>query len=76
MGQLIHDLGIDRLPVDERIALVRDIWDSVARDNGTPTLDEATRAELERRLAEDEASPDDVVDWETIKRDAQARWRR
>ncbi len=31
--------------------------------------------ELERRLAEDDASPDDAIAWEAIKAEAQARWR-
>lgn len=76
MSNRIHELGIDRLPVDERIALAQDIWDSVARDKGMPTLDEAMRAELDRRLKEMEASPDSGADWETIKQETQARWRR
>lgn len=76
MSNRIHELGIDRLPVDERIALAQDIWDSVARDKGMPTLDEAMRAELDRRLKEMEASPDSGTDWETIKQETQARWRR
>jgi len=76
MGNTLHDLGIDRLSVDDRITLVQDIWDSVARDNSTPTLDETMRAELDRRLAEIDTSPDAGTGWETIKREAQARWRR
>lgn len=33
-------------------------------------------AELDKRIAEDEATPDDTVEWETIKAEAQARWLR
>jgi hypothetical protein len=31
-------------------------------------------AELDRRLAEDDANPDDIVGWETIRAEAQARY--
>lgn len=31
-------------------------------------------AELDRRLAEDDAKPDDIVGWETIRAEAQARY--
>jgi hypothetical protein len=31
---------------------------------------------LEQRVAEDDASPDDVVSWENIKADAVKRWQR
>jgi hypothetical protein len=31
-------------------------------------------AELARRLAEDDANPNDAVSWETIRTEAMARW--
>lgn len=76
MGQALHTLGIDNMSVEDRIALVKDIWDSVAIEAGLLPPTAAERAELDRRLAEDEASPDDTVAWETIKTEAQARWQR
>jgi putative addiction module component (TIGR02574 family) len=47
--------------------LVEAIWNSIAADSTAMPLTEAQRAELDRRLAEHEASPDDVVAWEEIK---------
>ena len=38
-----------------------------------PLLSDAQRQELERRAAEDDASPDDVVPWETVKADILAK---
>lgn len=76
MGNRIHDLGIDRLPVAERIALVQDIWDSLADDAALLPLGAPEEAELDRRLVEDEATPDDITTWETIKDEALSRWRR
>ncbi len=33
MNASVKSLGIDRLPVEERLALVEEIWDSIAADN-------------------------------------------
>ena len=38
------------LPIDERIQLVEDIWDSIAADQALLSLTEEQRAELDRRL--------------------------
>ncbi|MDP2143251.1 MAG: addiction module protein [Gallionella sp.] len=76
MGQALHALGIDSMSVEDRIALVKDIWDSVAIEAGLLPPSSSEQAELDRRLAEDEASPHDTIAWETIKAEAQSRWQR
>ena len=38
------------LPIDERIKLVEDIWDSIAADQALLPLTDEQRAELDRRL--------------------------
>jgi putative addiction module component (TIGR02574 family) len=68
MAATLKSLGIDRLDVEERLNLVEKIWDSIALDSGVVPLPDAQRAELERRYAEDEANPDDVLPWDEIKR--------
>jgi putative addiction module component (TIGR02574 family) len=69
-------LGIDRLTVDERIALVQQIWDSVAADADRAPLTEPQRQELERRADDDDANPADTVPWEQVKAEALGRWTR
>ena len=76
MGQALHALGIDSMSVEDRIALVKDIWDSVAIDAGLLPPSTLEKAELDRRLAEDDASPNNTIAWETIKAEAQSRWQR
>lgn len=76
MGQALHALGIDSMSVEDRIALVKDIWDSVAVEAGLLPPGTAEQAELDHRLADDDATPDDTVAWETIKAESQARWQR
>jgi len=42
--------NLKQLPVDERIRLVEDLWDSIAADQAAVPLSPAQRAELDRRL--------------------------
>lgn len=75
MAPSLESLGIDRLGIDDRIALAAAIWDSVAAEPHPPLLSEAQRNELERRLTEHANSPGDVVPWEQIKAEALARFK-
>ena len=72
MVATIKSLGIDRLSREQRIDLVRDIWDTIAGEK-PPPLSEAQRDELARRVAEDDATPDDVIPWEQVKAQTLAR---
>ncbi len=69
----VASLGIDRLPREERLALVQEIWDTIAAETNRIQITAAQRAELARRIAEDDASPDDVISWEEVKAQALAR---
>lgn len=66
MAISLKSLGIERLGVEERLALVEELWDSIATDSAALSLTEAQQAELDRRIAEHEANPDDVVPWENV----------
>jgi putative addiction module component (TIGR02574 family) len=67
MAASLKSLGIDRLGIEERIALVEEIWDSIAADSAAIPLTTPQRDELDRRLADHVANPDDVVSWDDIK---------
>jgi putative addiction module component (TIGR02574 family) len=67
MPPTVQSLGIDRLSREQRIELVQEIWDTIAAESLPATLTEAERLELQRRVDEDNASPDDVVPWEQVK---------
>ena len=49
-----YDLGMDttlkNLPVEERIRIVEDLWDSIARDQKALPLTQDQITELDRRL--------------------------
>jgi len=73
MAVSVKTLGIDRLDVDDRLALVEEIWASICADAKTFPLTEAQRAELDRRVADDDSFPNDVVPWSEVKASARAR---
>ena len=73
MSVSVKDLGIDRLNVDDRLALVEEIWASICADAKVFPLSDAQRAELDRRVADDNAFPDDVVPWDQVKASVIAR---
>jgi putative addiction module component (TIGR02574 family) len=72
MSPTIQSLGLDRLSRAERLALVQELWDTIAAEPA-PLLTEAQREELQRRVADDDANPDDVVPWEQVKAQTIAR---
>jgi putative addiction module component (TIGR02574 family) len=76
MAQTLQSLGIDRMSVEERIALATAIWESIAAETHPPLLTESQRLELERRRADHAANPNDVIPWEQIKAGALARFQR
>jgi putative addiction module component (TIGR02574 family) len=55
------------LSVEERINLVQDIWDSIAADQACADLTDVQKQELERRTADYETNPDNVLTWEEIR---------
>jgi putative addiction module component (TIGR02574 family) len=75
MAPTLESFGIDRLSVEDRIALATAIWDSIVARTHTPLLTEAQRLELDRRLADHAAHPDDVIPWEQVKVEALARFK-
>ena len=59
------------LPLQDRLQLVEDIWDSIAEEaNARPDalpLSDAQRAELRLRAADADANPDEDVPWESVR---------
>ena len=64
------------LSVDDRIRLAEAIWEGIDAEEALPELTEAQKQELDRRLAEHEANPNDVIPWERVEAEARARLKR
>ncbi len=74
MAVSLKSLGIDRLGVEERLALIEELWESMS--GAQVPLTDAQRAELDRRLVEHEANPDDVVPWNEVESSLDERLKR
>ena len=57
----------------ERLAAAPPFPDGAASESLPFPLSEAQRRELIRRIADDDANPDDVIPWEEVKAKARAR---
>ncbi len=73
MAATMKSLGIDRLSVADRIALVQEIWDSIAASPEEVPLTEAQKQEFDRRLADLEGNPNNVLTWDEIKTRVQGK---
>ncbi len=73
MTTSVKSLGVDRLNVEERLSLVEEIWASICAESGNFVLTDAQRLELESRVADDNAYPDEVIPWEEVKTSIRTR---
>jgi putative addiction module component (TIGR02574 family) len=67
MPATMKELGIDRLSVEDRLTLVQEIWDSIAASPKPLPLTEDQKRLLDRRLADLDANPSNILTWEEIK---------
>lgn len=68
MPLTIESLGLDQIPVADRLDSVHGI-----PLEASPSLTEGQIRELRRRVAEADANPDDLIPWEQVKAETNAR---
>ena len=56
------------LPVEKRLQLVHDLWDSIADEGPTLPVSDVLIEELPRRKALFDANPESGLTWEDVKR--------
>ncbi len=66
MSVTAKDLGIDRLDIDTRMALVEEIWQGMFDDIEKSPITEEQRKELDRRIAYHEEFPDAGIPLEDV----------
>jgi putative addiction module component (TIGR02574 family) len=76
MAASMKDLGIDQWSIEDRLALVQEIWDSLANEVEGAPLTESQRQEVDRRLAAHRANPGAAIPWEQVEAEALARLRK
>ena len=67
-GSLVSVEEIMHLDIAERIVLVEEIWDSLAREEVDIPLSEYEKDILDARLASLEADPNNLISWDDIKK--------
>jgi putative addiction module component (TIGR02574 family) len=61
------------LDIDDQIELVEAIWNNIVSRGAAPSLTDAQKTELDRRLADHLVNPNDVVSWSEVKAAALAK---
>jgi len=61
-----------KLSIPDQLELVEALWNDIAKRNAIPPPTDAQKAELDRRLADHEANPDNVAPWSEVKASALA----
>ena len=64
---MVNRSEYDKLTVAERLQLVEDIWDSIARGTGKVSVPPEVLDEAERRLAEHERDPSSAIPGDQVK---------
>jgi putative addiction module component (TIGR02574 family) len=59
---------VRQLSVEEQLEFVEALWDSISDRNAVPGPTDAQKAELDRRLADHAANPEDLVPWDDVKK--------
>jgi putative addiction module component (TIGR02574 family) len=67
MNTAVHEL--ETLPVPERLQLVEDLWDSIARSNAEIPIPQWQKDELDRRKTNYLRNPDSGRTWDQVKQD-------
>lgn len=62
-----------QLSVNEQIELVEALWDNIVEHNAVPPMTQSQTVELDRRIADHEKHPDDVISWDEVKAEALKR---
>jgi len=62
---------VKKLPVNDRIKLVENIWEGIEAETSEISLTPAQTAELQRRIEEYERNPTSGIPWEEVR----DRWR-
>ena len=66
-------LGLDKLTADDRLALVEELWDSLAATPEAVPITDAQKADLQRRLDAYQDDPKAGSPWEEVKARLQGR---
>lgn len=73
LGQLIKE--IEKLELSEKLLLVEDIWDSIARSNAELPLPEWQKAELDKRYVEYKSGKLTLHEWKEVHDELRTKYK-
>ncbi len=56
-----------QLSLEEKIALVGDLWDSIEETSKQQLIAQPQREFIERRLSDDITNPEGAIDWDMLR---------
>ena len=62
-----------QLSVPDQLELLETLWEDIVKRNAVPSLTDAQKVELDRRLADHETDPEDLFPWNEVKASALAQ---
>jgi putative addiction module component (TIGR02574 family) len=65
INTVLHE--VDFWPIEEQIRLAQALWDRIVDAGVVPELTEVQRIELDRRLEDLDAHPDEVIPWDGVQ---------
>lgn len=77
MATTFASIGMEKLSFEQKNAVIRDLEEDMVSEIALPegySTREEWFAELDRRVAEDDAHPENAVPWETVKAELAARF--
>ncbi len=69
-------LGLNELPVEDKLALIHELWDDIAASTAAVPISDELAEELQDRLAEHRAAPDRSFSAEEVRQAARDAIRR
>ena len=67
MGVSAKSLGLDELPVEDKLDLINDLWEGIVASEEVVPISDELAAELDRRLAAYRADPSRTVSPEQLR---------
>jgi len=67
-NETLHSKAMELSPSD-KLQLIEDLWDSLSTHPADVPLTEAQADELDRRVADHQRDPNNVIPWEQVRRE-------
>ena len=58
MGTNVRDLGLDKLPIADKVSLINELWAEVVAEERSNPISPELAIKLDQKIAEYEANPD------------------